>query len=217
MSEVPPEFLDTLRSRLSMSEVLRPKVKLVKSGREFKGLSPFSIEKSPSFFVNDKKGQFFDFSTGKNGDIFAFVMESEGVSFEVAVSRLAEMAGLPLPAGTPSGRRDLRGWLRQQPFQVSVVYAARAALRAVPELVGVLGPRGGGARQSGHTSLLPAFRAVAAAWNVSRLPNRAGELRASAASAAEAAFAAASSIDSDLGTAACEAAARAAAAAARAA
>jgi DNA primase len=92
-----PQFLDELKARLPVSEVVGRRVKLVRSGREFKGLSPFNKEKTPSFFVNDQKQAWFDFSSGKNGSIFDFVMQSEGVSFPEAVERLAQMAGTPLP------------------------------------------------------------------------------------------------------------------------
>ena len=92
-----PQFLDELKARLPVSEVVGRRVKLVRSGREFKGLSPFNKEKTPSFFVNDQKQAWFDFSSGKNGSIFDFVMESEGVTFPEAVERLAQMAGMPLP------------------------------------------------------------------------------------------------------------------------
>ncbi|MGA8470108.1 MAG: DNA primase, partial [Pseudolabrys sp.] len=92
-----PQFLDELKARLPVSEVVGRRVKLVRSGREFKGLSPFNNEKTPSFFVNDQKQAWFDFSSGKNGSIFDFVMQSEGVSFSEAVERLAQMAGMPLP------------------------------------------------------------------------------------------------------------------------
>src|SRR5215813_13422543 len=92
-----PQFLDELKARLPVSEVVGRRVKLVRAGREFKGLSPFNKEKTPSFFVNDQKQAWFDFSSGRNGSIFDFVMESEGVSFPEAVERLAQMAGVPLP------------------------------------------------------------------------------------------------------------------------
>jgi DNA primase len=92
-----PQFLDELKARLPVSEVVGKRVKLVRAGREFKGLSPFNKEKTPSFFVNDQKQAWFDFSSGKNGSIFDFVMESDGVSFPEAVERLAQMAGVPLP------------------------------------------------------------------------------------------------------------------------
>ena len=96
-----PQFIEELRARLPVSEVVGRRVKLKKSGREWKGLSPFQQEKTPSFFVNDQKQAWFDFSSGKNGNIFDFLMQTEGLSFPEAVERLAAMAGLPLPAATP--------------------------------------------------------------------------------------------------------------------
>jgi DNA primase len=92
-----PQFLDELRARLPVSEVVGKRVALKKAGREWKGLSPFNKEKSASFFVNDQKMAWFDFSSGKNGNIFDFIMETEGVSFPEAVERLAAMAGVALP------------------------------------------------------------------------------------------------------------------------
>jgi DNA primase len=92
-----PQFLDELRARLPVSEVVGRRVKLKKAGREWRGLSPFNKEKTPSFFVNDQKMAWFDFSSGKNGSIFDFVMMTEGVTFPEAVERLATQAGMPLP------------------------------------------------------------------------------------------------------------------------
>src|SRR5262249_61463147 len=92
-----PQFLDELRARLPVSAVVGRRVKLRKAGREWKGLSPFNKEKTPSFFVNDQKQAWFDFSSGKNGSIFDFVMLTEGLSFPEAVERLANQAGMPLP------------------------------------------------------------------------------------------------------------------------
>src|ERR1700694_1627696 len=97
----PPEFLDELRARLPVSEVVGRRVKLKKSGREWRGLSPCQQEKTPSFFVNDQKMAWFDFSSGKNGNIFDFVMLTEGLSFPEAVERLAAQAGVPLPSFSP--------------------------------------------------------------------------------------------------------------------
>src|ERR1041384_5047689 len=97
----PPQFLDELRARLPVSEVVGRRVQLKKAGREWKGLSPFNKEKTASFFVNDQKQAWFDFSSGKNGNIFDFVMLTEGVPFPEAVERLAGMAGVPLPRSSP--------------------------------------------------------------------------------------------------------------------
>lgn len=93
----PPSVLEEIKARLPVSAVVGKRVRLAKAGREWKGLSPFNAEKTPSFFVNDQKGSFFDFSSGKNGDIFKFVMETEGLSFPEAVEKLASEAGVPLP------------------------------------------------------------------------------------------------------------------------
>src|ERR1700722_13113232 len=100
-----PEFLEELRARLPTSEVVMRRVKLKRSGREWKGLSPFQQEKTPSFFVNDPKQAGFDLSSGLNGNILDFVMKTEGVTFPEAVERLASMAGVPLPAVTPDAAR----------------------------------------------------------------------------------------------------------------
>ena len=94
-------FLDELKSRLRPSDVIGRTVKLRRQGREFVGLSPFSKERTPSFFVNDDKGRFFDFSSGKNGDVITFLQETERLSFAEAVERLAAEAGLSLPAPDP--------------------------------------------------------------------------------------------------------------------
>jgi DNA primase len=94
-------FLDEIRARLPTSAVIGKRVKLRKQGREFAGLSPFNQEKTPSFFVNDQKGKWFDFSAQKNGDIFTFLMETEGLSFPEAVERLAGEAGVAMPSRDP--------------------------------------------------------------------------------------------------------------------
>src|ERR1700749_681385 len=100
-----PEFLEELRARLPTSEVVMRRVKLKRSGREWKGLSPFQQEKTPSFFVNDQKQAWFDFSSGLNGNIFDFLMKTEGVGFPEAVERCAAMAGMALPEVTPDAAR----------------------------------------------------------------------------------------------------------------
>ena len=101
-----PSFLEEIKARLPVSEVVRRRVKLTKAGREWKGLSPFSAEKTPSFFVNDQKMAWFDFSSGQNGNIFDFVMRTEGLSFPEAVERLARDAGLDLPVVSEEAQRQ---------------------------------------------------------------------------------------------------------------
>jgi len=93
----PPSLLDEIRARLPVSDVIGRRVKLQKRGREFVGLSPFNSEKTPSFTVNDQKGFYHCFSSGKHGDIFSFLTEVEGLSFPEAVERLASEAGVPMP------------------------------------------------------------------------------------------------------------------------
>jgi DNA primase len=93
----PASILDEIRARLPVSAVVGRKVRLKKAGREWKGLSPFNAEKTPSFYVNDQKGFYHCFSSGKHGDIFTFVIETEGLSFPEAVEKLATEAGVALP------------------------------------------------------------------------------------------------------------------------
>jgi DNA primase len=132
----PPQFLDELRARIPVSEVVGRRVRLKKSGREWKGLSPFNKERTPSFFVNDQKGFYHDFSSGKHGDIFTFLMESEGLSFPEAVERLAAQAGLAMPRLTQeaeaeeSRRRTLHDVIELAAKFFEATLAARAGATA---------------------------------------------------------------------------------------
>ncbi len=111
------QFIEELKARLRPSDVIGRTVKLKRQGREFVGLSPFSKEKSPSFFVNDDKGFFHDFSSGKHGDIISFLQETERLSFVEAIERLAGEAGMSLPepdahsAQAEKVRSSLTDWL----------------------------------------------------------------------------------------------------------
>lgn len=91
-------YLDEIRSRLTLSTVVARKVRLKRAGREWKGLSPFNAEKTPSFYVNDQKGFYHCFASGKHGDVFTFLMETEGLSFPEAVERLGNEAGVSPPS-----------------------------------------------------------------------------------------------------------------------
>lgn len=99
-------FLEELKSRLRPSDVVGKTVKLRRQGREYAGLSPFTKEKSPSFFVNDEKGFYHCFSSGKHGDIISFLQETERLTFAEAVERLAAEAGMSLPAPDPIAARE---------------------------------------------------------------------------------------------------------------
>ena len=101
-----PAFLDEIRARLPVSEVVGKRVKLRKQGREWIGLSPFTAEKTPSFTVNDQKGFYHCFSSARHGDAFKFLMETEGLSFPEAVERVAGMAGLPMPVQSPESHEQ---------------------------------------------------------------------------------------------------------------
>lgn len=110
-------FLDEIKSRLRLSDVIGKTVKLRRQGREYVGLSPFTKERTPSFFVNDDKGFFHDFSSGKHGDLISFLQETERLTFVEAVERLAGEAGVPMPAPDPEAaardkaRQGLADWL----------------------------------------------------------------------------------------------------------
>src|SRR6266704_4767298 len=140
----PAQFLDELRARLPVSDVVGRRVKLRKRGREWVGLSPFNQEKTPSFTVNDQKGFYHDFSSGKHGNIFDFVMETEGVSFPEAVERIAAMAGVALPAVTPdAARQEQRRKTLHDVMELAAKFFADAlASRNGAKARGYLGDRG---------------------------------------------------------------------------
>jgi DNA primase len=130
-------FLDEIKSRLRLSDVIGKTVKLRRQGREYVGLSPFNKERSPSFFVNDDKGFYHDFSSGKHGDLISFLQETERLSFVEAVERLAGEAGIPLPAPDPEAqakethRQSLADWLETAAawFEAELRRPAGAAAR----------------------------------------------------------------------------------------
>ena len=97
----PQNFLEEIKNRIAVSDVVARKVKLQRRGREFVGLSPFKPEKTPSFTVNDDKQFYHCFATGKHGSVFDFLMETEGLSFPEAVERLASEAGMQMPERDP--------------------------------------------------------------------------------------------------------------------
>lgn len=98
---------EEVRARLNIEDVVGEYVQLKRSGRNFKGLSPFSGEKTPSFMVSPDKHIWHDFSSNKGGDVFAFIMEVEGVDFRQALELLARRAGVDLSLYESKGDQDI--------------------------------------------------------------------------------------------------------------
>jgi DNA primase len=98
------QFLEDLRARAGLADVIGRRVKLTRKGREHSGLCPFHKEKTPSFTVNEEKGFYHCFGCGEHGSVFDFVMETEGLSFPEAVEKLAGEAGLEIPQDSPEER-----------------------------------------------------------------------------------------------------------------
>lgn len=94
---LPKSFLDDLRMRVRLSDVIGARVKLTRAGREFRACCPFHNEKSPSFYVNDEKGFFHCFGCGAHGDQIGFLMRQQNLGFMDAVESLAAQAGMPVP------------------------------------------------------------------------------------------------------------------------
>ena len=105
----PKEYLDEIKLRLKVSQVVGKTVQLKKRGKEFIGLSPFKNEKTPSFTVNDEKEFYHCFSTGEHGNIFDFLMKTKSVGFGEAVKTLAAEAGMqPYRFSNFDKKKDLR-------------------------------------------------------------------------------------------------------------
>ena len=91
------KFIEELRSRVSVADVVAERVKLTRKGREYIGLCPFHNEKTPSFTVNEAKGFYHCFGCGAHGDIIKFEMEANNLPFMDALEKLSHKAGIPLP------------------------------------------------------------------------------------------------------------------------
>jgi DNA primase len=105
----PSSFLDELRARVSLAEVVGRRVALQKRGREYTGLCPFHKEKTPSFHVVEDKGFYHCFGCGAHGDVIGFAMQTQSLGFREAVEELARSVGLEVPRETPQEReRDQR-------------------------------------------------------------------------------------------------------------
>ncbi len=98
---------EEVRARLNIEDVIGEYVQLKRAGRNFKGLSPFSGEKTPSFYVSPDKHIWHDFSSNKGGDVFTFVMEVEGMDFRQALEHLARKAGVDLSIYDTKGSQEI--------------------------------------------------------------------------------------------------------------
>ncbi len=98
---LPRGFLDELRARVSIVDVVSRKVRLVRKGHEYSGLCPFHNEKTPSFTVSGEKGFYHCFGCGAHGDALSFEMRANGLAFMEAVERLAAQAGMEVPQASP--------------------------------------------------------------------------------------------------------------------
>lgn len=88
--------LDEIRSRISLVDLVGERVQLTRAGKAFKGLCPFHREKTPSFYIYPEQGRYFCFGCQERGDIFSFVMKSQGLDFREALDILAKRAGITL-------------------------------------------------------------------------------------------------------------------------
>jgi DNA primase len=103
----PPRFLDELRARVSLAEVVGRRVRLIRRGREYIGLCPFHKEKTPSFSVVEDKGFYHCFGCGAHGDVIGFAMQTASMTFPEAVEALARQAGLDVPTQSPEDREKV--------------------------------------------------------------------------------------------------------------
>lgn len=100
------DTVQQIKDKLDIVEVISPYVELHKAGKNFKGKSPFSAEKTPSFYVSPDRGMYYCFSTSQGGDMFTFIQAMEGVDFKEALRMLAQKAGVELVPENPETRSE---------------------------------------------------------------------------------------------------------------
>jgi DNA primase len=100
------DAVQQIKDRLNIIDVISPYVELHKAGKNFKGKSPFSAEKTPSFYVSPDRGMYYCFSTSQGGDHFTFIQTMEGVEFKDALKLLAEKAGVELVPEDPKRKSE---------------------------------------------------------------------------------------------------------------
>jgi DNA primase len=137
------DAVQQIKDQLSIIDVIAPYVELKKAGKNYKGKSPFSSERTPSFYVSPERGMYYCFSTNQGGDMFNFVQAMEGVDFKGALTQLAEKAGVELVREDPKTRNE-----REQIYAALADAAAYYAtqLQATCDATGYLERRGVHAR-----------------------------------------------------------------------
>ena len=133
------DSVEQIKSRLNIMDVVENYVKLTKAGKNFKALSPFTSERTPSFFVSPDQGLYYCFSSGKGGDMFTFVQEMEGVDFAGALKILAARAGVELKPENPKTRDE------KEKLFIALEAATRyyeSELRKQPKVIEYLKKRG---------------------------------------------------------------------------
>ena len=104
------DAVQQIKDKIDIIEVISPYVELKKSGKNYKGKSPFTSEKTPSFYVSPDRGMYYCFSTSQGGDMFTFVQAMEGVDFKGALTQLAQKAGVELVPEDPKKRSERDRW-----------------------------------------------------------------------------------------------------------
>jgi DNA primase len=104
------DSVQQIKDRISILDVISPYVELHRAGKNFKGKSPFTAEKTPSFYVSPDRGMYYCFSTSQGGDMFTFVQAMEGVDFKGALTILAQKAGVELVPEDPKKKTEKERW-----------------------------------------------------------------------------------------------------------
>lgn len=135
---------EEVRARLNIEDVIGEYVQLKRAGRNFKGLSPFSGEKTPSFYVSPEKNIWHDFSSNKGGDVFSFIMEVEGLDFRGALELLARRVGVDLSIYSSKGSQELAKLKRRllEAHQLAARYYQQSLLKNERALEYVFKKRG---------------------------------------------------------------------------
>lgn len=135
---------EEVRSRLNIEDVVGEYVQLKRAGRNFKGLSPFSGEKTPSFYVSPEKNIWHDFSSNKGGDVFSFIMEVEGMDFRQALEHLANRAGVDMSAYSSKGAQEVAKQKRRllEAHRLATTYFQQSLLKNTAAIEYIFKKRG---------------------------------------------------------------------------